>query len=52
MTTDFHSHIDTTDQSTNVIWSDESCDYIFESASSAVVSCETASSSTLNTSKE
>ena len=43
---DFHSTIQQQPNVNNIEWSDDDCDYIF--ASSAVVSSETASSSTRN----
>jgi len=53
MNIDFHYTIQPAPSTTDVAWSDEDCDYIFESVSSAVVSCETASSPVvLSNSKE
>jgi len=53
MNIDFHALIQPVPSTTNVSWSDESCDYIFEPVSSAVVSSETASSPVvLSNSKE
>lgn len=64
MNIDFHYTIQPQPSTTNIeyrddqsqeslLWSDEDCDYIFESVSSAVVSCETASSPVvLSNSKE